>query len=155
MSPIQNQLRRVFNERCCPLKQANKQMKLAHSQLLPSAITKRNKQTNKQTNKQKTPNFRKMREYWAAMQIVYYHATLSNLFGWAWQANILSHAHSLPPYLFTQTLWTYLSSDFLTIRRWQAIIINSDMFLFSRIGSFPLIYGNTQVFILFSICIRR
>jgi len=51
------------------------------------------------------------------MQIVYYHATLSNLFGWAWQANILSHARSLPPYLFTQTLWTYLSSDFLTIRR--------------------------------------
>ena len=66
VSPIQNQLRRVFNERCCPLKQTNKQMIFAHLYIWSSAKT--NKQTNKWTKQAKDTDIQKLREYWAAMQ---------------------------------------------------------------------------------------
>ena len=81
--PIQNQLRRVFNERCCPLKQTSKQMIYAHLYLWSSAKT--NKQTNKQTNEQTSERRRYSKTERVlsshAKLFMYYHAALSNLFG--------------------------------------------------------------------------
>ena len=67
VSPIQNQLRRVFNERCCPLKRTNKwYMPIC---IFDPLLKQTNKQTNKQMNKQaKDTDIQKLREYWAAMQ---------------------------------------------------------------------------------------
>ena len=82
VSPIQNQLRRVFNERCCPLKQTNKwYMPIC---IFDPLLKQTNKQTNKQMNKtSERHRYSKTERVLSshAKLFMYYHASLSNLFG--------------------------------------------------------------------------